>query len=178
MTDAPLPHVTETAQAIAELHAAHQRQATPVERRLERVAAYVSRPGFLFIVTLLMALWIAAALALPAFGLPSFDAPPFSLLQGLLTALTVYISLAILTVQRRANILAELRAQVTLEHSILAEHKAAKMIELLEELRQDHPGIVDRADREANAMAKPTDPRDVAAAIVDSHAEIKDNRMP
>jgi uncharacterized membrane protein len=170
----PPPHIVETAQAIAELRAAHLREASPAERRLERVAASVSTPGFVTIVTLFVVLWLAANLLLPALGLPSFDPPPtFALLQGVLTALTVYMTLAILTAQRRTNILAELRAQVTLEHSILTEHKAAKMIELLEELRRDHPEIANRPDREARAMAKPTDPRDVAAAIADSHADLK-----
>jgi uncharacterized membrane protein len=172
-TEAPTEQVAigETADAIAELHAAHQRQASPAERRLQRFAARVSTPIFLLLVTLLTAAWIAANVLAPRFGLTPFDPAPYSLLQGILAMVTVYITLAILIVQRRANALAELRAQVTLEHCILAEHKAAKVIELVEELRRDHPAIADRIDHEAKAMAQPTDPRAVAAAITDSHDE-------
>ena len=56
---------------------------------------------------------------------------------------------------------------MTLEHSILAEHKAAKVIELIEELRRDAPALRDRIDPQARAMATPTDPKVVAEAIVE-----------
>ncbi len=170
---APAPqHIVETADAIAELHAAHQRQASSAERRLQQIAARVATPGFLLFVTLLTVAWIAANVLAPLFAIMPFDPPPFAMLQGALTVVTVYITLAILIVQRRANVLADLRAQVTLEHSILTENRAAKAIELLEELRRDHPAIADRVDREAKAMARPADPRAVAAAIADSHSGV------
>jgi hypothetical protein len=39
---------------------------------------------------------------------------------------------------------------------MLSEQKAAKIISLLEELREDHPEIRDRVDKEAAAMSSPT----------------------
>jgi uncharacterized membrane protein len=163
--------VRDTAQAIADLHAAHRADTTPAERRLEQAMLYVSTPGFLLVVTLVVSAWVGGNALLPSLGLEPFDPAPYSLLEVLLTLMGIYISLAILSGQRRAAALAELRSQVNLEHTILAEHKAAKMIELLEELRRDHPQIADRPDREARNLAVPTDPKDVAAAIVESHAE-------
>jgi hypothetical protein len=47
---------------------------------------------------------------------------------------------------------------------MLAERKNAKIIELLEQLRRDHPDIADRVDEDAIAMAQPTD----AAAVIDA----------
>ena len=166
-------HVRKTAQAIAELHAAHRAESTATQRRFEQVVYYVSSPWFLGFVTLSVLAWVLANTILVGFGYSAFDPAPYFQLQGLLTLLAVYVSLGILTAQRRASELADLRAQITLEHSILTEHKAAKVIELLEELRRDHPSIANRTDHEASALAVPTDTKKVADAIVESHAEIK-----
>ena len=167
-------HVRETVKAIADLHATHRAEATPLERHLETAASVIATPSFLIAVSILIVLWLTINLAADRFAFRPFDPFPYNLLQGALTVLTVYVSLAILTAQRRAGALADLRAQITLEHSILAEHKAAKMIELLEELRRDAPGIRERIDIQARAMASPTDPKAVAEAIVETRGEAKE----
>jgi uncharacterized membrane protein len=51
------------------------------------------------------------------------------------------------------------------ELAILSEQKAAKIISLLEELRQDHPEIRNRVDSEATAMSAPTAPQSVLEVI-------------
>jgi uncharacterized membrane protein len=165
--------VRETAQAIAELHAAHHAQSTTAERWVGQAVYAVSRPWFLGIVTIGVAMWVLANPILVWFGHGAFDPAPYDLLQGVLTLLAVYVSLAILAAQRRASVLADLRAQVTLEHTILTENKAAKIIELLEELRRDHPEITNRLDHQARALSVPTNTKDVADAIFQSHADIR-----
>jgi hypothetical protein len=54
---------------------------------------------------------------------------------------------------------------VILELAMLSEQKAAKIISLLEQLRQDHPQIHDRIDKEADAMSSPTDSRSILEAL-------------
>ncbi len=166
-------HVRQTAEAIAELHASHHRNATRAERGLEHAASRIATPAFLSVFTGLVFGWIVLNGTLGALGHTPIDPPPYSFLQGLLTLLAVYFTLSILIVQRRAALLADLRAQVTLEHSILTERKAAKVIELLEELRRDDPLIENRPDHQAAAMSNPSDTQKVAAAILNSHAEIE-----
>ena len=51
----------------------------------------------------------------------------------------------------------------------MTEQKSAKVIELLEELRRDHPQIVDRIDHQADAMATPADPGAVLDAFKETH---------
>jgi uncharacterized membrane protein len=170
--------VRKTAQAIAELHAAHHAQSTTSERWVGQAVHYLSKPWFLCLVTIGVAIWIFGNALFVWFGYPVFDPAPYALLQGMLTLLAVYVSLGILAAQRRAGVLADLRAQVTLEHSILTEQKAAKVIELLEELRRDHPEIANRPDNQASALSIPSDPKDVAAAISESHAEIERDSEP
>jgi hypothetical protein len=48
---------------------------------------------------------------------------------------------------------------------MLAERKNAKILELLELLRRDHPNIADRVDEDATAMSQPTNPGAVLEAI-------------
>lgn len=55
----------------------------------------------------------------------------------------------ILTSQRHENRLAEHRAQLTLELSMVSEQKIAKLIELVEHQRRDNPQMRNRVDEEA-----------------------------
>jgi uncharacterized membrane protein len=75
------------------------------------------------------------------------------------------LTVLILATQRRENELASHHEHLTLELAILSEQKSAKIIALLEELRQDHPDIHDRIDREAAALSEPTDAQSVLETI-------------
>jgi uncharacterized membrane protein len=74
--------------------------------------------------------------------------------------------------QRRADQLAELREQMTLELASVTERKVAKVIELIEELRRDSPTLKNRTDQEARQMSVRTTPGEVLIAIKDSHEEM------
>ena len=87
-----------------------------------------------------------------------WDPPPFNWLQGLVGLLALYDTVLILITQRRDDLLASYREQLTLELAILGEQKAAKIIALLEEMRCDNPNLRDRVDVEAEAMSVPADP--------------------
>ena len=71
----------------------------------------------------------------------------------------------VLATQRRDDELAQLNQRLILQLAMLSEQKAAKTIQLLEQLRKDHPSIPDRQDEEASVMAQPTDPEVVLKAI-------------
>jgi uncharacterized membrane protein len=159
-------HIEETIRAIAELQARHDRQATPVERTIESLTTAVARPRFLLLLTAGVVLWIVGNSAFKLFGRGEFDPAPFYWLQGLIGLLALYVTIIILTTQRRADKLSGYREQLTLELSILAEQKTAKVISLLEEMRRDNPLLHNRVDTEADAMAQPSDPGAVLEALV------------
>ena len=165
-------HIEDTVRAIAELHAEHHRRATPVQRAVARLTSIVGRPRFVGVLTLVIISWIGLNLGLRAMGAVEFDAPPFPWLQDVGAVLSLYITVLILITQRHDDQLSEHREQLTLELAILSEQKSAKIIELLEELRLDHPHLVDRIDHEANAMAQPADPQAVLDAIKDTHGNV------
>jgi hypothetical protein len=70
---------------------------------------------------------------------------------------------------RRSNGLScSSRQQLMLQLAFLSDHKQAKIISLLEELRRDDPLIHDRHDRQAEAMTHTSDPTEVLDAIRDT----------
>jgi len=155
------PHVEEAVQAIARLHAEHHREASSVERFIDNMTAAVGSPAFLGLFPGFVVAWIAAN----TLGLASFDPPPFGWLVGLLGLIAVLMGALILTSQRRADRLAARRDQLNLELTILADQKTAKIVALLEELRFDSPNVRDRADRVAQAMSSPAEPKTVLEAF-------------
>jgi uncharacterized membrane protein len=86
-------------------------------------------------------------------------------MQGLVSLAALYMTVLILATQRRENELTSHHEHLTLELAILSEQKTAKVIALLEELRQDHPDIHDRVDREAVALSEPADTQSVLDTI-------------
>lgn len=161
-------HVEDTVQAVARFHAAHEADASRFQRSIEWVTRGAGRPAFAAALTVLLVGWIALNLGLAAFGRTAIDEPPFVWLEGAVALTALYMTVFILTTQRRADKLAGLRDQLTLELSILSEQKSAKIIELLEELRRDHPSISDRPDENAAALSTPADPNAVLDALKDT----------
>jgi uncharacterized membrane protein len=159
------PHIEDTVQAIARLRAEHDRRATPLQRTVDRLTARAGSPGFVVLLTILVVSWIAMNCLFMAIGGKPIDEPPFFWMQGAVALAALYMTVLILTTQRRENELASHHEQLTLELAILSEQKAAKIISLLEELRKDHPEIQNRVDDEAAAMSAPADPQSVLEAI-------------
>lgn len=164
-------HIEETIRSIARLHAEHHRNATRLQRIVDRLTAFVGRPRFIGILTLAAIGWIGGNLAVLLLGGSPPDPPPFAWLAGIVSLGALSITILILTTQRREDQLAQHREQLTLELAILSEQKTAKVIELLEEMRRDMPSVRNRVDTEAEAMAVPADPQSVLEAIKESHAE-------
>jgi uncharacterized membrane protein len=63
------------------------------------------------------------------------------------------------------------RELLNLELTILSEQKIAKVVALLEELRQDSPHLHNRVDELAEAMARPADPQSVIEAMKETRSE-------
>jgi uncharacterized membrane protein len=170
-------HIQQTINTIAGVHVRHQRQASRAHRFVEGTVALVARPGFIALLTLFVAGWVAANLALAAEG-RAFDPPPFPILQDIGTLAALYITVLILITTQREKEIGEHREQLTLELAILSEQKSAKIIQLIEEARRDNPLIGDRHDAEAAQLAVPADPEAVLDAIKDTHGQMHEAWSP
>ena len=165
-------HIAETVDAVAQIHADHHLKRTAMERFMDNWTARLARPPVLAGVVCAVVLWIALNLLAPLVGYAIVDAPPFPWLFEALTFLGLVMGILILSTQRRADQLAELREQMTLELASVTERKVAKVIELIEELRRDSPTLKNRTDPEARQMSVRTSPGEVLIAIKDSHEEM------
>jgi len=166
--------IKATVGAIARLHAAHQERATPLQRIVDRLTARAGRPAFVALLTVLVLSWMALNFGLIAAGQTPFDEPPFFWLQGAVALTALYMTVLILTTQRREDELTGHREQLTLELAILSEQKSAKIVALLEELRRDDPHIHDRHDAEAEELSTPADPNAVLEALKDTQGAALD----
>ena len=166
-------HIQQTINTIAGVHVRHQRQATRAHRFVEGAVGWVARPGFIALLTVFVAGWVAANLILAAKG-QAFDPPPFPVLQDIGTLTALYITVLILITTQREKEIGEHREQLTLELAILSEQKSAKIIQLIEEARRDNPLIGDRHDAEAKELSVPADPEAVLDAIKDTHGQMRD----
>ena len=94
-----------------------------------------------------------------------FDPAPYFWLQGLIGLGALLTATAVLSKQNRLAKLEEKRAHLDLKVTLLTEQKAAKMIELLEELRRDMPNVKDRHDSDAAVLKHSMNPDLVLAAL-------------
>ena len=85
-------HIEQTVLAIARLHNAHDRRATPLQLLVDRLTAIVARPAFVGATLLTVAVWIVANLLLRRFTGWSFDRPAFPWLQGAGVCCTLWLT--------------------------------------------------------------------------------------
>ena len=83
----------------------------------------------------------------------------------------------VLAKQNRFAKLEEQRAHLDLKVTLLTEQKAAKLIDLLEELRRDLPNVRNRHDPEAAALQQSMSP-DLVLAALDERSEPDERSTP
>jgi len=159
------PHVEETVQTVAEVHATHQRSATALDRAAQALTSTLGRSLSVLLLAAAVAVWIGLNLVVHRAGGAAVDPPPFTALELTATLAALLLAALILATQRRDDALAERRAELTLQLALLSEQKSAKIIALIEELRRDLPSVADRIDEVSEAMVQAPDAKSVLDAI-------------
>ncbi|MDX2097774.1 MAG: DUF1003 domain-containing protein [Leptolyngbyaceae cyanobacterium bins.59] len=166
---APLPDpITKNIEAITLLHTQEVRDIPTHQRLLEAIATFFGRSTFLYSLIVILALWIISSFFE---SFMPFNLPPFSWSGQGLDAAALVISTGVLVRQTRQENFAEQRSQLMLQLNLLSEQKIAKMIALLEELRTDLPGVINRHDLEAEIMQEAADPIAVLEALQENLAQ-------
>ena len=158
MSSSTQPPVEESVEHLAELHRQHEQATSLIQRSANRATSFLGRPATLGVILLMIILWMTGNYVAHRLGVTALEEFPFPDLAFVATIAALLIALLILTTQRHQDQLAERRAQLTLQISILSERKVAKVIALLEEQRRESPILASRVDEEAEAMAQPADP--------------------
>ncbi|MBV8405097.1 MAG: DUF1003 domain-containing protein [Gammaproteobacteria bacterium] len=162
----PVPDaVAQNISDILELESRELARTTRAQLWLERLSRGLARPAFPVGLLLFVVAWMSMNVTGGSVGIPHFDPPPFAWLAGLLTLMGVVATTVVLIGQSRQSTLAEQRAHLDLQISLLTEQKVTKLIHLLEELRADLPGVRMRHDPHVSELKKPTDPAQLASAL-------------
>jgi uncharacterized membrane protein len=135
------------------------------------LSGFIGQPVFLGIILLFVLAWMFGNLLAHEFGFIEFDPAPFFWLQGLVALSGLLTSTIVLIKQNRLARMDEMRAHLDLKVTLLTEQKAAKMIELLEELRRDLPNVRDREDSHAAALTQAMNPDLVVAALEETNVQ-------
>ena len=159
--------VSENIESVVGLHQREHAKLNPWERLLDKLGMLIGRPLFLIGLLAAVSLWIVFNLSARALGWPVVDAPPFEILDLVLTLSALTTTTVVLIAQQRQARLESRKAHLDLQISLLAEQKASKIIRLLEELRRDLPMVRDRHDEEASNLQRPTDTGQVLSALED-----------
>jgi uncharacterized membrane protein len=156
--------VDETVDSIAIIEERAHEERSSHQRWIERVTSTVGQPGTVYVLIAFVTSWIAVNLALHIAG-RAFDPPPFAWLQGIVSLCALFMTIFILTTGNRISQHDVRRDQLDLQINLVTERKISKVIEMLEAMRADTPGIPDRHDPEAAEMRNAIDPHDVVRKI-------------
>ena len=162
--------ISQNIEAVLDFYAREDQKITRSQRILERISGYIGQPIFLALILLFVALWMLANDGMHQLGMAEFDPAPFFWLQGIVGLGALLTTTVVLSKQNRVAKLEEQRAHLDLKVTLLTEQKAAKLIDLLEELRRDLPNVKNRHDPEAAALQQPMNP-ELALAALDERGE-------
>ena len=169
--------ISRNIDAVLEFYTREEQKITRSQRILERMSRSIGQPIFLGLILLFVALWILANAVLRQSGIPPFDPAPFFWLQGIVGLGALLTATVVLSKQNRLAKLAEQQAHLDLKVTLLTEQKAAKLIDLLEELRRDLPNVRNRHDPEAAALQRSMNP-DLVLAALDERSEPDERPKP
>jgi uncharacterized membrane protein len=179
-SDPPLAErdqIQQNLEAILEFYSREELKISRSQRILERISGFIGQPLFLGFILLFVALWMLANDAMRHYGLAEFDPAPFFWLQGIVGLGALLTATVVLIKQNRLAGLQEQRAHLDLKVTLLTEQKAAKLIDLLEELRRDLPDVRNRHDPEAVALQQPMNP-DLVLAALDEGKDLAESSKP
>ncbi len=143
-------------------------RAIPTHHRvIERIAANIGQPKFLYSQIVFFAAWWLCS-HLSTLGILPKNFPKFNLRSDGVSVASLLITTGVLVYQSRQEQLAEERSHLMLQIDLLTEQKIVKIISLLEELRADLPNVRNRQDTEAEEMQQPIDPHALLTALKES----------
>ncbi len=117
--------------SVLEVQQREESQWTAQERAANRVTRFIGTLPFIYLHIMLFGGW----LILNSFqigGLPQWDPYPFSILAVLATLEAIFLSTFILISQNRQAAMAEKRAHLALQVSLLSEHEITQIIGMVE----------------------------------------------
>jgi uncharacterized membrane protein len=158
-------HIDQNIESIVAMQRREWESVSLAQRRVERLSRFIGRPVYLIALLIIVAGWVAYNAAAAEWGLKPFDAPPFAMLDGIMSLIALITTTIVLIAQNRLAKLEQQHTHLALQVNLLTEQKVTKLIHLIEELRRDLPMVKDRHDAQAAALQERADTARVASAI-------------
>ena len=133
------------------------RRKTVSERVTDAVTGFTGSMTFVYIHLALFGAWIVVNLG--ATPLPRFD-PSFVILAMAASVEAIFLSTFVLISQNRMQALADKRADLDLQVSLLAEHEVTRLVQLVTQMAEKM-GIEDSQDPELEELAQDVAPEKV-----------------
>ncbi len=165
MSDSVTSHADEAIDAIADLEREAQEATSRHHRWIQRVTSRIGRPLTFYIVVTFVVLWMVSNIVVLRTSGHTFDPPPFSWLQGMVSLSGLLVAILILTTANRVAQIDSSRDKLDLQINLLNERRTAKLIRMLDELRRDSPQVPTHNDPEVQQLSEHTDTQEVARAI-------------
>jgi uncharacterized membrane protein len=165
MTESRASHAEEAIEAVADLEREAHEATSRHHRWIERITSRIGRPLTFYVVVTFVALWIGTNIAVLRANGTTFDPPPFSWLQGMVSLSGLLVAILILTTANRVAQIDSQRDKLELQINLLNERRTAKVIRMLDELRRDSPEVPTHNDPEVEQLSEHTDTQEVSRAI-------------
>ncbi len=165
-------HIDQNIESVVALQKREWETVGVAQRRVEAVGRWLGRPLYLVGLLAVIALWVGINVLSQTRG--GWDPPPFELLDGAMTLISLVTTTIVLIAQNRQTKLEQQHTHLGLQVSLLTEQKVTKLIKLIEELRRDMPMVRDRHDPHAEALQESADTAKVVAALEEGGATRSD----
>jgi len=121
--------------AIVEARARFERRKTGQERLADGITSFAGSMKFVLLHAVLLVLWFVVNTgSIP--GVEPFDPYPFVMLAMIASVEAIFLSTFVLVSQNRMQALADQRADLNLQISLLAEREATTLLHMVDEIRQ------------------------------------------
>ena len=157
--------VERNIQALLARRREEERTKSLQNRIADGITRFTGSMTFVYIHLVLFGLWIAINLGW--LGLPRFD-ESFTILAMAASVEAIFLSTFVLITQNRMAAMADRRADLDLQVSLLAEHEVTKLVKLVSGIAE-RTGIETRADTDLEEIA-----RDVAPDAVLDELETRE----
>lgn len=149
-------------QGLLEMRREEERQRSSQDRISDAITRFTGSLRFVYTDAVLFGGWIVWNLAwIP--GLSVFD-PSFVALAMIASVEAIFLSTFVLISQNRMQALADRRAELDLQISLLSEHEVTQVMILLNAVA-DHLGVMRSSDPAIQEVKQDVDPRPVLHAI-------------
>jgi len=168
------PHLAEVVErniaALLERRTEEERSRGKDARIAETISRFTGSMPFVYLHLALVALWVVINLGLTP--IPRFD-PTFVVLAMLASVEAIFLSTFVLITQNRMAAMADKRADLDLQISLLAEHEITRLISLVSQIAERME--IDAArDPELEELSRDVEPERVLDTIEESEAAARE----